>query len=772
MPAPRPTRNGGAARGIRYVAGLLFTVVVLGAGAVYAMRTLYAAIAYEHPLIRVEGDDQFTVTNPGAVRPPASAYQAFARDDALWRARNAPVVPWWSLQEGPYIWHKPPRQAATDSAYVLTQRGRLDDAAALLDEWLAAHPDDAELLLEVARLRNSLSQSDAAVRRYRELLAVQPSDTARGELAAVLLDAGRYADAAAEYRQLVTLRPENRAYRLGLARALLWGEHARAAEAALRPLALATPPDTVVRSLLHAARASYDPTADEANRWILEEPSYRPYHLAFARALATAGRNREAAAQFDLVLTADSSLSILREAAGVHGTIGDSSGAARLYGRAVALAPADDSLRLDYAKALAWAGDDSRAIEQYGVLIAHRPTAALLLARGQMYVWRGDYDLGVEDLRRSAALAPSYDALVLLGDVARWQGRFAESRALYMRALSLVPNDPRVMVGLADLRRIETLYIASIGGAEEGWSTTGTYAEDNTGFLFLAGGMSAGVAVDSSTVVGVGLEQRRVAQRSARARTRYIDGFAADVRARRQIGAHLALSVNGGIARHALVRDIAFGGVAVDWSSGRVSASLSLARGPVYGSLMSMATLAPSVATPNGSGGPIVGRTATASVSVPIGRGSLTVSGERLELSDGNARNLVSAAVRVPLAANIAAIYDGAVLGYAHQSDLYWDPRRYTSQAVGIEISGQPAPGLSVAVRALPGIAQSEEPIGPTPAGSAAFVSSRQVFQLSTGGELQYHAKRWDATAGAGYGRGRDGNYQSLNGSFRVRVKW
>jgi hypothetical protein len=472
------------------------------------------------------------------------------------------------------------------------------------------------------------------------------------------------------------------------------------------------------------------------------------------------------------VLAADSSLSILREAAGVHGTIGDSLGAARLYGRAVALAPDDDSLRLDYAKALAWSGDANRAIEQYGVLIGHRPTAGLLLARGQLYVWRGDYAQGIADLRRSVAFAPSYDAFVLLGDVARWEGRFDEARAMYRRALSLAPNDPRVTVALADLRRLETLYIASIGGADEGWTTTGTYAEDNTGFLFLAGGMSAGVSVDSQTVVGIGIEQRRIAQRSVRAHTKYVDGFAADARARRQLGPHVAISVNGGVARHALVHDIPFGGVALDWTSGRVSASLSLGTGPVYGSLMSLATLAPSVAAAGANVGPIVGRTATASVSVPLGSGSLTLSGERLELSDGNARNLVSAAVRVPLAPNIAAIYDGAVLGYARQSDLYWDPRRYTSQAVGIEISGQPAAGLSVALRALPGIAQSEEPIGTGAGGAPAFISSKQVFQLSTGGELQYHTRRWDASADAGYGRGREGNYQSLNGSFRVRVKW
>jgi hypothetical protein len=193
----------------------------------------------------------------------------------------------------------------------------------------------------------------------------------------------------------------------------------------------------------------------------------------------------------------------------------------------------------------------------------------------------------------------------------------------------------------------------------------------------------------------------------------------------------------------------------------------------VYGSLMSMAALAPSIASPSAVGAPVLGRTATASVSVPLGKASLTVTGERLELSDGNARNLVSAAVRVPLAANVAAIYDGSLMGYARTSDLYWDPHRYASQAVGVEVTGSPARGLTLAVRALPGVAVSEEPLSsPTPGAPTGFLPARRAFQLETGGEVQYHAGRLDASAGAGYGRGRDGSYQSLNGSFRVRVRW
>ena len=750
---------------------LVITIAVLAGSAAYAIHTLYAAIAHEKPLARVEGDDQFAVIEPAAVRPSRSMYDAFTREDALWRARNAPRVDWWSLEEGPYVWHKPPRQAVTDSAYELTQVGRLSDAAEVIDGWLATHPSDTELLLESARLDNSLGRAAATIARYRQLLALEPRADTRAELAVALLAAQRYIEAADEYRRLVALEPATREHRVGLARALLWGDRPREAEQLLRVLWAGAPGDSSVLALLHEARASYDPQADEARSWLAEESTYAPYRLAYARALVNEGMPREAAEQFDILLGDGATVTLLREAAAAHGAASDSSGAAALLGRAVALEPRNDGLRLDYARGLAWSGDGQGAIEQYGVLLAHQPTAELLLARGRLYVWHGDNDRGVADLRRSVAMIPSYDGYALLGDVARWEGRFEESRAMYLRALALVPNDPRVTVALTELRRRQTLYVASIGRAEDGWSTDMAYSEDNTGFLFLAAGMSTGIAVDDQTVVGVGFEQRRVAQRAGAARQNHVDGFAADLRAQRRFGSQLTLSVAAGFARHARVHDIGFGGVALDWERGRVSGNVSVGTGPVYSSLMSMATLMPSAA-PNRSVGPVVGRTASASVSVPVGSASLTVSGERLELSDGNARHLVSAAVRLPLASNVAAIYDGSVMGFARQSELYWDPHRYTSQAVGIEVTGQPARGLSVAVRALPGLARSEEPVTAPGGNSGALLSSRRVFEFSTGGELRYHVGRWDASAAAGYGRGREGNYQSLNGSIRLHMKW
>ena len=765
-------------RGGRYGLALAAAVaLLLGAGA-YSFGTLYSAVGRQKALVRVEGSDTFTVKDPRAIRPAAAEYAAFAREDAAWRAANAPSVHWQSLMERPFVWEPSARQLVTDSAFMLTTAGRSREAAGVLERWIAAHPDDVDVLLDLARLHNELGEEERAIVRFRAALAIRPTVAARAELASTLLGARQYDAAAEQYRVLLRADPGSVVFHTGLAQALLWGDHGRDAERVLSALLQRMPGDSQRVHMLRDARSSFDPSAAEAIRWVDEDPSYSPYRLALARALVNEGRGRDAAVQFDVLLAQGETLALLREAAGVHGTIGDSLGNALLLGRAVSFAPDDDALRGDYARALAWSGNRLAAIEQYSVLIAHHPTADLFFTRGQLYTWGGDYDRGTRDLRAAAALAPSYDVFALLGDVYRWTGRFADARDMYARALALRPIDARVVSAMLTLRRLEVLYVASMGTVESGFSLASSYVEDNAGFLFITAGVNAGFDVDRSTVVTVGVEQRRITDRALGARGRTVYGYAVSAGARRQLGNHFALSANAGMARHALVRDVPFGGVELQLWAGRGSASLSLGTGPVYGSLMSLAALAPAT---NAGGGAqraraLVGRTVRAAVSMPVGRAELTVAGERLDLSDGNARNLVSATVRVPLANGIAALYDGSVMGYSQPSERYWDPNRYNTQAVGVEVSGAPAPGLTLAVRALPGVARSREQVvtsrSPADTASELALPARSVFQLNTGAEVNYRANRWELSAGAGYARGRENGYQALNGSLRVRVTW
>jgi hypothetical protein len=57
------------------------------------------------------------------------------------------------------------------------------------------------------------------------------------------------------------------------------------------------------------------------------------------------------------------------------------------------------------------------------------------------------------------------------------------------------------------------------------------------------------------------------------------------------------------------------------------------------------------------------------------------------------------------------------------------------------------------------------------PAGAFAL-PPRNAFQFGTSADVSWHSQAVDVSAGAGYNRGREGGYQSLNGTLKVRIKW
>ena len=103
----------------------------------------------------------------------------------------------------------------------------------------------------------------------------------RAELATTLLNASRSGEAAAEFRLLLADEPANHDYRLGLARALAWGDHPREAEHELL-LARDRQNASVIEPLLRSVRSAFDPTAAQAAVWVRESPAYLPYRIAFA----------------------------------------------------------------------------------------------------------------------------------------------------------------------------------------------------------------------------------------------------------------------------------------------------------------------------------------------------------------------------------------------------------------------------------------------------------------------------------------------------------
>src|SRR5438067_12648501 len=103
------------------------------------------------------------------------------------------------------------------------------------------------------------------------------SSVVRAELATVLLQSGRYDEAAREFRVLLARDPSNFDYRLGLARALAWGDHPREAERELTRLLASRPGTPGLDSLLRTVRDAYDPPTVDAAAWVTTDPWYSPY---------------------------------------------------------------------------------------------------------------------------------------------------------------------------------------------------------------------------------------------------------------------------------------------------------------------------------------------------------------------------------------------------------------------------------------------------------------------------------------------------------------
>ena len=719
-------------KGIRYALVLGLTLAALGTAAAFVILKLRVDSGGTEPVAIGTPPPGPSPAPAPAAPAPAPAPPSAAPPPVPAPARPAPSAPAPAPPAPARPWRPAPEQALSDSVYLLTRAGRDRDAAALLDRWIAAHPADTAALHPSARLLVRTGRTNDGFARYRALLALDSSVATRAEYAGALLAAGRYDEAAVEYRRLLAADPANPEYRLGLGRALAWGAHPReaAAELARAP----APRDTATERLLHAVRRDYEPTAAEAAGWVREQPSDADYRLALARALVREGRPDLARAQYDTLLARGPTLALIREAAGVYATAHDSVGAARLLGEAVPLAPADTALRHDYARALAWSGDRAGAIREYSVLIERSPDPDLLAARGQVYLLGGDH-------------------------------RRAE--ADYREALRRRPSDATAFAGLDAARRAARSQ--RIQDEDEGFASTTRFVSDNAGFDFVATGLSAGVGFGdrNRTVLFASGDVRRVSRDSAGfAGARHVDGFWVQGGVAQWIGRFRA-SARAGLLHHSDVPDIGTWAFQGEWVQPSVRAGIAVSRSAAYETLRAGRTLGSAVAP--GVDPALRATTLSGTVSVPFANGAdLWASAEHLWLTDSNDRTSLSLALRYPVAGGFSAVYAGGGLGFGDLAPLYWSPRRYVLQALGLEYRIQRPSGLTLALRGLPGVAFLSERT--VPGGPA---TSRSVFQWSATLDLAYRRPRWELGAFAAYGRDRsDAGYAAGSGLFRLRWYW
>ena len=604
----------------------------------------------------------------------------------------------------------------------------------------------------------------------------------RAELATVLLQSGRYDEAAREFRVLLARDPGNFEYRLGLAHALAWGDRPREAERELVQLIAKRPGTPGLDSLLRRVRDAYDPRAVDAAQWVAADPSYAPYRVALARALAREHLFSLAIAHYDTLLTrpgvgpVPDRGTLLREMAEVYVSAGDRAKGAERLRAALANAPADTALRHALAVMLADARNLAAARAQYDTLIQLSPSAPLLRDRAQLRLSLGDRAGAETDLWESLRLQPSGEAYLLLGDLYRERGDYRGARSMYVAARQGASASVRLAVSgaLAQLDREERpAMLAPLVGDDPGWRLSEDAAADNLGVAYSALALRRTVAVTGTTRLSLGAEWRQLAERTA-ARRVDATGLGANVGAWQEVAYGPALArvaIEGGALYHDLggTLGVARGALAVWLYAWQVD--LELSRAPAYPSLFSAEALVPL----DGSA-PLVERDAAVTVGGPVGPLDLGVSIQRSQISDGNRRLTVDSYLRYPLGGNLYALYSGTGLGFAQRSTVYWDPSRYSAQSAGVEYSIRRARGLSFAARLLPSYATSDEspilPLGTQgdPSVIRGPIEHHSALQLGASADIGYRVHGWEAAGAVSYGRGRAGDYQRVGASITIRM--
>ena len=604
----------------------------------------------------------------------------------------------------------------------------------------------------------------------------------RAELAAVLLQSGRYDEAAREYRALLGRTPNSYEYRLGLARALAWGEHPREAEGELRALAARRPSDAAVDSLLRGVRESLEPRAVEAVDWVHERPSYAPYRLALARALAREKHPALAIAQYDTLLTlpGDGRLPargvLVREQADAYVDAHDRAGGAARLAEALRLAPADTGLRHALAGYLADGHRDAEAIAQYDTLIAAAATEVLYVERARAKQSAGDARGAERDLSASIALRPTAGAYVELGDLYRARGDYRAARVMYEAARARGgPNDgARITAALVQLAREERpAALAPLVGDDPGWRAVEDFSADNLGVRYSELTLRRTVSSGAATTVGVAGIYRRLGE--------HADGIAEDaagVGARAGVAREIVLgavvaraALDGGALQYTRGGTLAEGSVSAAAWVGPWEASLELSSAPAFPSLMTFESLV----SADGSA-PLRETSTTATLGGPLGALDVAVSWQQSRLSDGNRRVIVQAYARYPLAPHLFAVYSGSGIGFDERSLRYWDPSRYVAHGAGLELATRQARGWSAAARLLPSWALSDEapvltsPVVPGEIIGRGPVERRNATQLGGSGEAAYRGEVWELAGAVSYGRGRAGDYQRFGASLAVRI--
>jgi hypothetical protein len=152
------------------VFGVAALILTLGAMITFDRITAGRSVAALSPAFPA-GDTLPAPSVSSPIIPTRSDYARFAAHDSAWRAehaRNYSIAELRRRGDG----RPTARDSMQDRVFEFTRHGRRKQAIAELERWVRSHRRDGGALLSLARLLNADGQADAAVARYRQVLAL------------------------------------------------------------------------------------------------------------------------------------------------------------------------------------------------------------------------------------------------------------------------------------------------------------------------------------------------------------------------------------------------------------------------------------------------------------------------------------------------------------------------------------------------------------------------------------------------------------------------
>lgn len=335
---------------------------------------------------------------------------------------------------------------------------RLADAERALREVLTQYPNNPEALYLLGAISYRAGQHDSCVRMMQRVVALKPRHhDAHLTLGMSFRALKRPLEARQALKKAVSLKPGSLDARFNLA---LSDIDAGDLPSAVKHLerAVKIDPDAAHVRNTYAGVLFQTGDREESLRQLRRAAALTPdspdMQQNLGMALQRSGQHEEAAAQFRRVLAlAPKHLDAMYGLANTLTEIRQLDEAYANYEKFLSAQPKVGPARSNYGLALRHGNRSHDAVEQFRQaleLSRDEPMAAGSLAEALALAGRADEAASV--LRASIESRPTDGATLQLADLLARLGKFAEAAVLFERLLKRNPDNPFVLVGLADIR--------------------------------------------------------------------------------------------------------------------------------------------------------------------------------------------------------------------------------------------------------------------------------------------------------------------------------